>query len=379
MPYNLTFKQKAILKRSQSGKTASNYSDAVDGDISPIRDKLTKVADNYTYLLHNHPVLGYLASPPIVSAAYLAKGKVPTGLSNCTLTATQWVNPDQPLMKAQTIIDEGPKYGYVQIPESHVLPGDLVIATNPSNNAHHTMLVHGFTESPQTHTFQGRQYHLPSGHPLVRYSNGTTHSSGYRKSVGLMEYIDNSEGKTDIKYYRHFSPEQKEVLLPEIIVTPRGNHVSKQNPIRVNQKGGRLPIGTRDQYNNVVSIYQSLVSKGVNPQAALDLVNQKVAEKGWTGYSTGDNKKFNNVNQFTDHLIDWHSKMYPDSLKANNFNDFWKGIQVTPKYPYNPRGNDYKQELLRTRPGVKRRINFYRQQQGLDPLAYISTSKDIMV
>lgn len=136
------------------------------------------------------------------------------------------------------------------------------------------------------------------------------------------------------------------------------------------QKEGILPIGTRDQYNNVVSIYQSLVSKGVPPQAALDLVNQKVAEKGWTGYSTGDNKKFNNVDQFTDHLIDWHSRMYPDSLKANNFNEFWNGIMITPTYKYNPRGNNYKQELLRTRPGVKKRINFYRKQQGLGPLAY---------
>jgi hypothetical protein len=44
-----------------------------------------------------------------------------------------------------------------------------------------------------------------------------------------------------------------------------------------------------------------------------------VAEKGWTGFATGDNKKFNNVNSFTDHLIDWHSRMYPDSLKVNNF------------------------------------------------------------
>lgn len=139
-----------------------------------------------------------------------------------------------------------------------------------------------------------------------------------------------------------------------------------------------LPIGTQKQYNNVVSIYQSLVSKGIPPQAALDLVNQKVAEKGWTGYSTGDNKKFNNVDQFTDHLIDWHERMYPDSLKAKNFNDFWKGIQITPKYPYNPRGNEYKQELLRTRPGVKKRINFYRKQQGLSPLALNYNSGDIM-
>ena len=142
------------------------------------------------------------------------------------------------------------------------------------------------------------------------------------------------------------------------------------------KNGGSLPIGNQQQYNNVVSIYQSLVSKGVPAQAALDLVNQKVAEKGWVGYTTGDNKKFNNVDQFTDHLIDWHSRMYPDSLKANNFEEYWKGIQITPKYKYNNENPNYKQELLRTRPGVKKRINFYRKQQGLPLLTYINNIND---
>lgn len=130
----------------------------------------------------------------------------------------------------------------------------------------------------------------------------------------------------------------------------------------------KLPIGTQDQYNNVVSIYQTLVSKGVNPQAALELTNQKVAEKGWEGYSTGDNKKFSNVQNFANHIIRWHKKMYPDSLKARNFEQFWRGIQITPKYKYNSENPNYKQNLLDTRPGVKKRINFYRQQKGLGPL-----------
>lgn len=42
-----------------------------------------------------------------------------------------------------------------------------------------------------------------------------------------MEYIDNSEGKTDVKYYRHYDPGSNEVLLPEIVITPKGNYVSK--------------------------------------------------------------------------------------------------------------------------------------------------------
>lgn len=152
----------------------------------------------------------------------------------------------------------------------------------------------------------------------------------------------------------------------------------KQNMKRFNlyemyKGGGAIPIGTQEQYNNVVSIYQSLVSKGVPPQAALEIVNQKVAEKGWTGFATGDNKKYFNSDDFADHIIDWHGRMYPDSLKAKSFEDYWKGIQITPKYKYNSENPNYKQELLKTRSGVKKRINFYRQQQGLNPLAYVPT------
>ena len=138
------------------------------------------------------------------------------------------------------------------------------------------------------------------------------------------------------------------------------------------QKGGFLPIGNQQQYNNVVSIYQSLVSKGIPPQAALEIVNQKVAEKGWTGFATGDNKKYSTANGFADHIIDWHGRMYPDSLKDRSFEDYWKGIQITPKYKYNSEDPNYKQKLLKTRPGVKKRINYYRQQQGLPLLTYIN-------
>lgn len=154
------------------------------------------------------------------------------------------------------------------------------------------------------------------------------------------------------------------------------------------QNSGKLPIGNQAQYNHVVEIYQSLVDKGVDPQAALDLVNQKVAEKGWTGYSTGDNKKYNNVNDFTNHLIDWHKRMYPKSLNVKNFDEFYEGVNGTREQNnrarrtkgkdnsgrnfYNTeRGWDgYRRDLLKTRPGVKKRINHYRAKQGLSPLVY---------
>lgn len=134
------------------------------------------------------------------------------------------------------------------------------------------------------------------------------------------------------------------------------------------QKGWRVPIGTMKQYQNVTQIYQALVDQGVNPQAALDITNQKVREKGWTGFATGDSKRFSNATDFAKHIVDWHGRMYPDSLKAQNFNQYWRGIQITPKEKYNSKNPNYKKELLQTRPGVKKRINFYRAQQGLSPL-----------
>lgn len=223
----LSSKQKKTLKRSSIKETASNYSDAVDqnswiGTIDEVG--FGKVGDTI------------VKNADYISNFLFGKKTIPTMQSNCTLTATQWVNPNNPISRAETIIKEGDKYGYIEIPESHLRVGDLVIATNPNNNAHHTMLVSGFTNSEQKHNFYNKDYLLPKGHPLVRYSTGTTHPSGYRKGIGLLEYIDNSEGKTDLKYFRHYSPGQREVLLPTITITPKKNYFSNtEKSIIVNQ------------------------------------------------------------------------------------------------------------------------------------------------
>lgn len=134
------------------------------------------------------------------------------------------------------------------------------------------------------------------------------------------------------------------------------------------QMSASIQIGTQKQYDHVVEIYQNLLNKGVNEHAAFELVNQKIAEKGWTGYATGDNKKYDNVNKFTDHLIEWHGRMYPYSLKATTFEEFWDGIQVLSNYRYNPFPKKYKKHLLKIRKGVLKRINHYRKSQNLPPL-----------
>ena len=133
--------------------------------------------------------------------------------------------------------------------------------------------------------------------------------------------------------------------------------------------GGKVAHDAR--YNHVTQIYQSYINQGVNPQTALELTNQKIAEKGWTGWVSGDNKRYGDVNSFTDHTIDQFNRLYPDSLKSNNFNQFFQGIEGG-RTKYNPTPNIYRQHLLQTGPGVKKRINEYRRLQGQSPLSLVS-------
>lgn len=135
---------------------------------------------------------------------------------------------------------------------------------------------------------------------------------------------------------------------------------------------------TKDRrYRHVTEIYQSFIDNGATPQAALDLTNQKIAEQGWTGYVSGDKVRYDNADDFTQHVIDHYKRMYPDSLKANNFNQFFRGIESTSKYKYNPNPESYRKKLELTRPGVKRRINSYRNEQGLHPLALLTPDTEI--
>lgn len=217
MAVYLSRKQQEILRRAGVRATTGNYEDALDGDISRARAAYARAAD-YAKSKHFIPYREY----------------IPSTLSNCTLTATQWVDPSTPLLRARSIIDNGSKYGYVQVPEAAALPADLVITTNPEKDVHHTMLLSGFSDRDQKHTFYGKTYDLPEGHPLVTYSNGSTHSSGYRSNIGLKEYLDNSDGKDLVRYYRHTDPNEHLGFIGELVVTPNG---SQLQPIKYKAGG----------------------------------------------------------------------------------------------------------------------------------------------
>lgn len=158
---------------------ASNYDDAKDFNMNPI----------------------------IYIARKTAKDLIDRGgLSNCTLSATQWVDPSNPYMSARNIFDN-PDSGYTEISADEALPGDLLITKNPQHNTYHTMLIEGFDKNNQ---------------PLLRYSRGghdTEENLVTNRTLEGYHIADKAQGgnHTEDHYFRYNYP--NEYWLPEIVVT----------------------------------------------------------------------------------------------------------------------------------------------------------------
>ena len=170
--------RKQILNRSV--KVASNYSDAKDFTLDPLNYAIRKISKTLT-----------------------GRG----GISNCTLSATGWIDPNNQYMSARNLFNN-PESGYVEIDKAYALPGDLLIAKNPEKDSYHTMLIEGFNGND----------------PLLRYSRGG-HNTKKNLVTGrsLEEYhrLDNEQGgnHTEDHYFRYNIP--NEYWLPEIVVTPK--------------------------------------------------------------------------------------------------------------------------------------------------------------
>ena len=160
---------------------ASNYDDAIDFDMNPIIYMARKTAKNL-----------------------IDRG----GLSNCTLSATQWIDPSNPYMSARNIFNN-PNSGYTEINADEALPGDLLITKNPKHNTYHTMLIEGFDKNNQ---------------PLLRYSKGghnTEKNLVTNRTLKDYHIMDKTQGgnHTEDHYFRYNYPDEH--WMPELIVTPK--------------------------------------------------------------------------------------------------------------------------------------------------------------
>lgn len=148
------------------------------------------------------------------------------GVSNCTLTASQLFNPNNPIGRARTIVNDSINNGFYEIDADHVIPGTMVIAShpemsdyNPEQN-YHTMIVTGFAPNDYEYTFRdGTKYQIKKGEPLVSYSRGKASADNYVHDVPLSVYNANSKGKTYNRYYRPIDENYPQVMVPEITIT----------------------------------------------------------------------------------------------------------------------------------------------------------------
>lgn len=185
--------EEAAIKRANH--VYSNYSEAKDNPFSPEKEAFTNIR---RYIKDN-----------------IWEG-FPAGASNCTLSATQWVNPMMPVKSASSIVNSPSIYGYTRINADEAIPGNLLIAKVPNKEIYHTMLITGFAEKNGTYDFNGKKYHYKKGEPLLTYSRGGNNDEDLRKNVPLSVYTKNSDGHTENLFFRHNYPNV--INLPEIEV-----------------------------------------------------------------------------------------------------------------------------------------------------------------
>lgn len=232
---DITPEEEALWKANNTVKPASNYHAAKDMNITKTREDFTD------FVQRNFP-------------------NCPTGLSNCTLTASQFFG--DPIGRAHTIVTNPKENNLYSVNEEHAIPGTMVIASDPLgtvNPKYHTMILSGYADKDYPFEYNGIKYNIKKGEPLVHYSKGKNNKESYKKNIPLRVYNDQSEGKTYNRYYRPYDKNGlPNVLLPELIVTNKkvmgGNHNDKNG--KWLQKNGKIvTIADKDRFTDKHDIY----------------------------------------------------------------------------------------------------------------------------
>ena len=212
--------EEKVLTMANYVRPKNNYEYAVDGE------------DNYLF--------------PFRKLANTAG--LPSGLSNCTLTVSQLYNPARPINHARTITKNPRANGFYEVGPDYAIPGSMVIASNnlndnDENNVYHTMVLTGFADKDYTYNFNGNSYKIKKGAPLVSYSRGGNNVGDWRTNIPLDVYMDNSDGRNFVRYYRPLDENgNPNILLDQLTVQPKkygGKQMNLQNidnPLARNSK-----------------------------------------------------------------------------------------------------------------------------------------------
>ena len=235
-----------------------------------------------------------------------------------------------------------------------------------------------------------KSYHLGSRDPntgrILKAPHHPTYLEATATDAGLGYYpIIDSNGNTYTKTWKGNEKIQN-MINPEVEVPYRvgneyadgGNLFFMGGPNRVASssvpsKRRKRPVAEDKNYRKVVTLYQGYIDRGLSPETALELTNQNIRESGWDTWKSGDGRHNKSADALMDHVMEWHKRMYPDTLDVKSFDDFYNALE-NGAHRYNPRYKGYKDELIELRNGIKNRVNHYRAKQGQQPLAFIETS-----
>lgn len=121
----------------------------------------------------------------------------------CLNTVTGFYDPNNTVASNPNMVAHPEDYGYKEIEQKDVIPGDLIILSNKNNHPTHAVMFDSVSEGYGIHN----GFPFAPGDTLVNYSNGGRGKNDYRLQGPLLRFDDPSKAGGDFsgvhRYYRY--------------------------------------------------------------------------------------------------------------------------------------------------------------------------------
>ena len=126
----------------------------------------------------------------------------------CLNTVTGFCDPENTVASNPNMVAHPENYGYRKIPQSEVVPGDLIILSNGEGHPKHAVMFDSVSERGGVHN----GYNYAPGDTLVNYSNGGRGKDDYRLQAPLKRFDDPEKAGGDFsgpKTYLRYTGKKK--------------------------------------------------------------------------------------------------------------------------------------------------------------------------
>lgn len=127
----------------------------------------------------------------------------------CLNTVTGFYNPKATVASNPKFVENPEKFGFTEIPQKEVLPGDIIILSRGDNHPKHAVMFDSVAEKGGIHN----GYIYEAGDTLVNYSNGGRNLDDYRLQGPLSRFDDPKMSGGDFsgikRYYKYIGKNKK--------------------------------------------------------------------------------------------------------------------------------------------------------------------------